>query len=379
MTVDVSRIQGTYKIQNVSNTGVLTDVLVVDSTGTSYPISGAPTSSTVVITGNLVVVGTRTEVSSTNVTVSDPTILLNQGNSFSQVNGYLGGIQISRDSTDNIDTSAYLQWNNTATWNGTGGLGTVNGIWEFRQGLAGRPTSPIYSAIKVNALRMPLYDQGHNSQPEGNYSTLTTSSIATPRLNIFGSDNPLSVMSVKGTTNYDANCTDDDDIPNVKYVKNTLASAISQAQSVVDGNSYLTINDKVGNGASFSQILGVLDGHPTDKPNPTTGTVVLRITTSTAQIAQIQFNGNLIEPSNTVSNTNLLLGAGAAGQIVAISPVLFQTSSQPTPGTGQTGIYSNNPGSGGTGLYYVNSSTGGVVTSDEFVSRRKALVYSFIF
>lgn len=378
MTVDVSRIQGTYKIQNVSTSGVVTDVLIVDSTGTSYPYSGQPTSSTVVVTGNLVVVGTRTELSSTNVTVSDPTILLNQGNSAFLQGGYhLAGLQVSLDPTDNANTSTYFQWNNDATWQGTGHLGSVQGIWEFRQGLPSSP--PLYSAIKINAIRMPLYDQVHGTQPEGNYSTLSPSSITNPRLNIFGSDNPTSVLSVKGTAAYESNCIDDDDIPNVKYVKQTLASAISQAESIVDGYSYLTINDKVLNGASFSQILGVLDGHPTDKPNPTTGTVVLRITTSTAQIAQIQFIGNQIQPANTLSNVNLLLSANGTGQIIAASPILFQTSSPPVPGTGQTGLYSQNPGSGGTGLYYVNSSTGGVVSSDEFVSRRKALVFSFIF
>ena len=251
---------------------------------------------------------------------------------------------------------------------------TVNGVFEFRKGL---PTSPIplYSAIKVNAIRMPKYDVGTSSQPEGSYSTIDLLSV--PRLNLFGSDNPTSVLSVKGTSHYEANCTDPDDIPNVQYVMNSLASNINHAQSVVVGNSYFTINDKIANTSSFSQLIGVLDGHPTDKPNPTTGTVVLRITTSTAQIAGIQFVQNQIEPVQT--NTNLVLSATGIGQIVAASPMLYQATTVPVPSAGQTGLYSNNPGSGGTGMYYVNSSTGGTVTQDEFVSRKKALVFSLIF
>lgn len=374
MTTDVTRIQGTYKIQNVNQAGAVTDIVVVDTTGSSYPILGNPTSSTVVITGNLVVVGNRTESSSTVVTFKDPTILLNQGNTFSLGGEYLAGIKISRDANDTDNQATFIQWNNNATWQATGPLGLVNGIYEFRQGLPTSPT-PVYSAIKINAIRMPKYDIATSSQPEGNYSTI--SGIEVPRLNIFGSDNPTSVMSVKGTLDYEALCTDDDDIPNVKYVKNSLASMVNDAQNLVVGKSYVTINDKVANAASFSQILGVLDGDPSVKPNPTTGTVVLRITTSTAQLARMQFSDNQISPVGT--NKDLLLAANGSGQIVATSPLLFQTTTPPIPGTGQTGLYSDDPGGGGTGMYYVNSSTGGVVTSDEFVSRKKALVFSLIF
>jgi uncharacterized protein YigE (DUF2233 family) len=42
-------------------------------------------------------------------------------------------------------------------------------------------------------------------------------------------------------------------------------------------------------------------------------------------------------------------------------------------------LYVAEPGGGGTGVYFVNSSTLGVVTSDEFTSRKKALIYALIF
>ena len=374
MTTDVTRVQGTYKIQNVNRFGVTSDILVVDTTGTSYPITGDPTSSTVIITGNLVVVGTKTQTSSTEVTIKDPTIVLNQGNGWFPGGEYLAGIKISNDTSDADSAASFLQWNNDATWQATGPLGLVPGVYEFRKGLPTSP-NPLYSAIKINAIRMPRYDVGTDSQPEGNYSTI--SGIGIPRLNVFGSDNPTSVISVSGTTNYELNCTDDDDIPNVRFVLDQLASNINQAENLVVGNSYIAINDKVANLASFSQILGVLDGDPSVKPNPTTGTVVMRITTSTGLIAQMQFIGNQVSPVGT--NKNLVLSANGTGQIVAASPMLFQTSTPPVPSTGQTGLYSNNPGSGGTGMYYVNSSTGGVVTQDEFVSRKKALIFSLIF
>ena len=378
MTTDVNRIQGTYRLQNVNNSGVVSDIFVVDTTsslsiGAGYAIPAVPTTSKVVITGDLVVLGTRTELSSTNITITDPTILLNQGGNFTP-SSYLSGLQTSVDATDNVDLSYYMQYNNTASWTGTGPLGVVRGVFEFRKGLPTSP-NPLYSAIKINAIRMPRWDVGTSSQPEGGYSTVGL--LSSPRLNIFGSDNPTSVMSVKGTTNYEDNCTDPDDIPNVQYVLNSLATNINHAESVVVGNSYFTINDKVENSAGFSQLLGVLDGNPSVKPNPSTGTVVLIIKTSTALISGIQFNANQISPVQT--NTNLVLSATGVGQIIASSPILYQASVKPVPGAGQTGLYSQNPGSGGTGIYFVNSSTGGVVTQDEFISRKKALVFSLIF
>lgn len=376
MATEINRIQGTYRVQNVSDSGVVSDLLVVDTTGTGYVASQVPTNSRVIVTGDLVVIGTRTESSSTVVTFKDPTLLLNQGNSFSLGIEYLSGLKISRDATDTDENAAFIQWNNNATWRGTGDLSNpagIPGVFEFRTGL---PTSPesLYSAIKINAIRMPRYT---GTQPDGLYSTIPAAGPQYPRLNIFGSDNPTSVLSVAGTLNYEDNVIDDDDIPNKKYVDNTLASGIKDAENLVSGNSYVTINDKVADSASFSEIVGVLDGMPSQKPNPTTGTVVMRITTSTAQIARMQFNQNQISPVGT--NANLIISANGTGQIVAAKPLVFQTSTPPTPSPGQTGIYSTNPGSGGTGMYYVNNNTGGTVTSDEFVSRKRALIFSLIF
>lgn len=376
MATEINRIQGTYRVQNVSDSGVVSDLLVVDTTGTGYVASQVPTNSRVIVTGDLVVIGTRTESSSTVVTFKDPTLLLNQGNSFSLGIEYLSGLKISRDATDTDENAAFIQWNNNATWRGTGDLSNpagIPGVFEFRTGLPTSP-EPLYSAIKINAIRMPRYT---GTQPDGLYSTIPAAGPQYPRLNIFGSDNPTSVLSVAGTLNYEDNVIDDDDIPNKKYVDNTLSSGIKDAENLVSGNSYVTINDKVADSASFSEIIGVLDGMPSQKPNPTTGTVVMRITTSTAQIARMQFNQNQISPVGT--NANLIISANGTGQIVAAKPLVFQTSTPPTPSPGQTGIYSTNPGSGGTGMYYVNNNTGGTVTSDEFVSRKRALIFSLIF
>jgi hypothetical protein len=364
MTVDIKRVQGTYKVQQYNGTGT-TDLLVIDP-NTGYVVPTTPTNSKVVITGDLYVLGTRTEVSSTNVTIKDSTIILNQGEPSTLPDGGVtdgvAGLMISRGRSEDPNIGAFIQWNDQSVWHGTGQIGSITGVWEFREG----PTdgTPIYSAIKVNAIRM---DEASASTVAGGQ----------PRLNILGSDNPTSVISVSGTNNYASRVIDDDDIPNKKYVDNVLYNGTQVANSVVVGKSYLTIADYSVDGVP-SEIIGVLDGAPSDKIDPiNSGTIVMRISASSARFSGIQIVGNQLEP--TQANTDLRLVANGTGQIVVTSPLVFQTTSIPTPGSGQSGIYQNVPGGGGTGMYYVTSSTLGAVTSDEFVSRKRALVFSLIF
>jgi hypothetical protein len=165
---------------------------------------------------------------------------------------------------------------------------------------------------------------------------------------------------------------------NKAYVDDLLIGGPDTVENLVVGNSYVRIIDSFTD-ANPSAIIGVLDGNPAqDKTDSVlSGTTVMRITESVAQFTGIQFVDNEILP--TRQDTDLRLSTDGTGQIVLAAPLLFEDSTVPEPGQGQTGIYVANPGGGGTGVYFVSSSTLGVVTSDEFVSRKKALIYSLIF
>lgn len=362
MTADVNRVQGLYKIQ--SQTGQ--DILVVDTTGTSYA-SPPKTNSKVVVTGDLYILGTKTESSSTVITATDPTILLNKGNTWGgELISKFAGLEISRHPFDEAQYSAFLQWNENAKWTGSGRLGQVDGVFEFRVGPSGPGSS--YSAVRVNKI---LVDE----------DSCSTVGDGQRRLNILGADNPNTVISVAGHPRYASLISDKDDIPNKEYVDQAVTSNSTSTLSIVDGNSYLTIIDQLKDGAE-SQIVGVLNGNPVDRngiitENLNAGTIVMAVSANGAKFTGIQLIGNQVRP--TTNDTNLVLDASGSGQIVLAAPLLFETSSVPQPAPGQTGMYSDDPAGGGTGIYFVNSSTGGVVTSDEFVSRKKALIYSLIF
>jgi hypothetical protein len=78
----------------------------------------------VVISGNLTVTGTSTEVESTDLAITDKTIVLNKGESGAGVTGYYSGIEIERGSATNTG----LRWNDdTDKWQvTTDGVAWVN-------------------------------------------------------------------------------------------------------------------------------------------------------------------------------------------------------------------------------------------------------------
>ena len=368
MTTDVLRLQGNYLIQTTTNGGGSNGGVVTIDVGGGP--GGASSTGTVIVRGNLVVLGTQTNLVTTNASIKDNTITLNSGEIGNGPNPTVtagtSGIKIARgiNGQDQDQYAAFLEWNEERSWQGTGAISNIAGIWEFRVGRTGRPQ---YGAIRVNAIRID----------ENSASTAGAGAGQGSRLNIFGSDNPTSVISVSGTNNYESRVTDPDDIPNKAYVDNLITSPQAEAEKLVVGKSYVTLTDTF-NDAVTSEIIGVLNGDPDeDRTNITTGTIVMRITESVAQFSGVQFVGNEILP--TGADEDLILSTDGTGQIILAAPLLFESGNPPVPGVGETGLYVGESAGGGTGVFFVKKDLLGDVTSDEFISRKKSLIYSIIF
>jgi hypothetical protein len=370
MTTDVLRLPGDYKIITATTASG-------DSTGGIITLDVSPqsggTKGTVIINGNLTVIGTQTNLITTDSAIEDRTITLNAGEPWKTSPGGItgsngnqtSGLKISRgvNGLDNDQYAAFFEWNDAAHWQGTGAISNVQGLWEFRIGRTGNPR---YSGIKINAIRID----------ENSASTNGTGVGQGARLSVFGSDNPTAVISVSGTNNYESRVTDDDDIPNKKYVDNLLLTANYVTSKIQVGNSYVTLQDQYNDGV-VSEVVAVLDGDPTQRLNINTGTVVMRLTAATAQFQGVQFSGNTID--SVGANQDLKLTANGTGQIRIQRPLIFTIGDAPTPAAGETGLYVAAPGGGGTGVYFKSKDLVGVVKGDEFMSRKKALVYSIIF
>lgn len=368
---DIVRVDGNYKVETRSN-----GQLVLNVNGV---LGSAGQDGFVTIYGNLDVKGTTTQLETVNSSIKDNTITLNSGERGTlsgKVSAGTSGIKIARGygttstsaTIDNDNIAAYIEWNDNATWNGTGQIGQVNGIFEFRVGTT--LNNPRYSAIKVNAIRID----------EASASNITG---AGPRLNIFGAENKTAVMSVKGTADYASRVLDDDDIPNRKFVIDHINDGPATTPAIVDGNSYVTVFEAgLHPGWSNTEIVGVLNAStPPSVPIAypvADGTVVFKFSETVAEFQGVQFIGNTIRPIG--QDANLVLSTNTASSaIVFASTTLFSSTRVPVPDAGQIGFYNDAAGAGGTGLFYVSSTTTGTVTSDEVVSRRKSLVYSIIF
>jgi hypothetical protein len=368
------RLQGDYKIETQTGGQLVLDV----SGGATGPTSG---NGKVTILGNLDVRGTTSQIDSSDTSIKDTTLTLNSGEPGSlsgavTSNNGNSGIKISRgrtNSKDNANIAAYLEWNDDAEWTGSGQRNKVKGQFEFRVGLDGSQAQ--YSAIKINAIRID----------ENSASTIGAGTAAGPRLNIFGVENRFAVISVFGTSSYENQCTDDDDIPNLAKVKQLIRTNGNVAPGIRVGKSYLTLFDAYNTPGAESEAILVLNATAGPEAidittNPVTdGTVAMKITETVAEFNGIRLAGNTVSPVSTSSNLVLATNNSTTSKIILTSPTYFQTSGVPTPDAGQVSFYTGEPAAGGTGLFYVSSSTGGTVTNQEVISRKKALIYALIF
>ena len=181
-TVNIVRLPGDYQLL-AKNGGIVLD---------AYPDTSArsATPGAVTVYGDLNVVGNTTFISSTDTHVTDNIMFLNSGETNAYVTLGVAGIAVSRGSVNTTSNAATLLYNDTEYWSFDNITPSTRGVWELS-------VAQETSAIRVDAIRV---------------------SALKNNLNLFGKENPLATLNVKGTTDYEDNINHDDDIPNKKYV-----------------------------------------------------------------------------------------------------------------------------------------------------------------
>ena len=184
------------------------------------------------------------------------------------------------------------------------------------------------------------------------------------------------VISVTGTVNYENNVTDDDDIPNRKFLTDYVLA--SGGVALVDRfYSYSGATQLNTGGRAYDTAAG----DPSSRVSfEVDGIVVAEITTAGigvvggAIIDEIAITENFITTTN--SNNNLELRASGTG-VVLIDDVLGLNNqgADPASTSGMNKIYSKGTvGTGGTGVYFKNTTQSG-----ELISSKKALLYALLF
>lgn len=303
------------------------------------------------ITGDLVVEGDTLTVSAENLQVQDNIITLNFGETGAGVTEGTSGIEIDRGTADNV----YLLYQES------------DDTWNFKTG-----TGYDSSKVRMTALLT-------------NPDTVNPTTARAGDLTLIGTGS--GVVSVKGTLNYELNVTDDDDVPNKKYVDDAIQT--NPTFQVLRGDTRVSAFD-VGNPLDPGLFpIGPYGVQPTQSQVSVVvdNTIMMECLTSGIKFGGLNFF--VEDPTNPLSGltpdaaviqtvnsgANLKLETNDTGR-VQITYALQLDNHGLTPGaiTGTSILYAGTVGPGTTGVYFVNSSK-----NDELIGKNKALLYSMIF
>ena len=376
----------------------------------------------VTITGDLLVMGNTTTVSSETLTVVDPVIVVNQGelNPGVATAGTRAGIEIDRgirpnafaiwdESVDSFDPSGVLIGepdNNfhgsfifkdanenlraivTNTVNTLGGdlalitqgngVITVSGTSSYENqildytalvtsyNIASVSRATNTATVTLTSAPSPAFTAGQrvfvtcNTDALFNGSFITIISAVGSSFTYANTGINISTTVATGTVRPDA-ILDDDNIPNMKAVADYAANVASLAtiNRILENDTKVQAYDFDTSGVS--EITFEVDG---------TERAVINSSGLTVNNIRVQ-NNNIFN----IASENVLLGDGAdpkGGVLNIANRSLLSTPSTPL---GYVKLYSRDVvGTGGTGLYFVNT----LGTGDELISKTKAFLYSLI-
>jgi len=311
MSVEVLRVSGDYKIVTAQGGS---NLVTVDSPELR-------------VTGDLTVLGTTTTVESTITTIADPVITLNDGETGAGVTVGQSGLEIDRGTAQ----KATILFDDTLSYTMPNG-GAGEGMFTLKVGST------------LGGLRI------HHIETTGE------------DLVLLGANAPNAVVSVRGTANYENQVTDDDDIPNKKYVDTAIIT--SPGPQIVSDDTKVVVED-YDLGAPYSRAYINVDN-----------TTRFEVNQYTIELGNLTVDGTTIRPNN--SGDNLFLESNGSGEVVARDVLSIEGNvipSAPVADSGRLKLYVQSEDTGGTGLYFVNTSS----TRDELVSKKKALLMSMLF
>tara|TARA_B100001094_G_scaffold209976_1_gene203871 strand:+ start:38 stop:988 length:951 start_codon:yes stop_codon:yes gene_type:complete len=285
---------------------------------------------TLAVTGNLQVAGTQTTVNSTNLDITDNIIVLNKGESGSGVTENTSGIQIDRGTA----TDALLVFDEQTSFN-----------------------DPVTQTVKPGTFVFKTADNA--------IIGLRTNAITTGGGDLYLINSGTGVISVSSTNNYEDQIIDDDDIPNKKYVDDTVTTGIQTItiQSIARGDSALNLFDES------------IDGGVSNLKITIDGAEVAQFKKNTTEIEDIVFQDNTI--STLTSATDLTLSSSGTS-FVTIDGILKMPvqagGTSINPGT-NIAVYGKDPAIGNSGVWYKNKNA----YEDELISTNRSLLFSMLF
>lgn len=330
------------RIVNVSQS----DYRVKVQSGGTITLDVGVSPGVVVITGDLNVKGTTTTVESTNTTIKDNILTLNYGETNYYVTLGSAGLRIDRGDSVNQGSfkDALMIFDESVDHYDPVLLSSIPGTFVFK-------TS------------------------DNNLSGIQVASVGTANNDlVFDMQNTSYKIRIANSANYEALVTDDDDIPNKKWIEDYVSATGGYAN--VDNFHYLlapfqTRGQAYNNNIQFT-VMNALRTQITQN-----GLFVDQVNTYQNEIKTISasnVNLKLSSDTNIVENNAIL---GLKNQSVLANGSVDTT---------MTKLYaSTTAGSGKTGLYFLNKRTGepgqsiNETVNDELVAKNRALLFSMLF
>ena len=314
------------KILNV-NTG---NYVARVSSGNTITLDTGTQAGTVVVTGDLQINGTQTTVNSQTLDLVDNIITLNKGENGAGVTENTAGIQIDRGTA----SDAFMVFDEQTSFN-----------------------DPVTQTVKAGTFVFKTADNA--------IIGLRTNAITTGGGDLYLINSGTGVISVSGTNDYETQITDDDDVPNKKYVDDAITTGIQTItiQSIARGDSGLNLFDES------------IDGGVSNLKITIDGAEVAQFKKNTTEIEDIVFQDNTI--STLTSATDLTLSSSGTS-FVTIDGILkmpVQASGTSVNPVTNIAIYGKDPAIGNSGVWYKNKDA----YEDELISTNRSLLFSMLF
>jgi hypothetical protein len=315
------------------------------------------------VTGNLVVEGDTFNISTTNLTIEDNIISLNTGEVGPGVSLVYSGIEIERGNTSSItpqNNASFLYDESTDSW-------------ILAHGSAPGPFNFDASSLRLKQI-------------------LTNSTTDSGDLTLIGTG--TGVAKVIGTINYEDQVTHDDDLPNKKYVDDSIlnnptfqiVAPQSQDTKVVIADKEITPNTS-GTAGSLAYFTATTT-HSTYGESAVSiivdNLLVGQFYANRFEIGDLEIGGgpdrNEITSRASITNENIYVRTQGTGKLQTNYAIQVEKIGViPSYVSNSVLLYAASPSIGTTGLYFVNDSAEVAKQNGELISKNKALLFSMLF
>lgn len=309
------------------------------------------------VTGDLVVEGQTLNVAAANLNITDNIIKINDGETGAGITLVYSGLEVERGSLSN----ASLLYDETAD------------TWLIANNSAPGPFNYDESNLRLRRIYTnPTTDDGD--------------------LTLIGTGS--GVVKVFGTTAYELQVTHDDDLPNKKYVDDSIlnnptfqiVAPQGQDTRVIIADKEITpdISTTAGSLTYFTAQTGYPNIGESSVSVIVDNALVGQFFNNRLEISDLELGGgidsNEITTKNGITNLNIFVRTQGTGKLQTNYAIqLEKIGVTPAYVSNNILVYGDTPGVGTSGVWFVNDSAEAAKQNGELISKNKALVFSMIF